>query len=421
MPENIKKGTFINFIAYTLSGLFLFLFKIIAARGLGPAKFGIISVFWASILVTARFLTTGIKDGATRYISHYEAVNDKEGMTKTFLAHLKFMILITLFFLFVSLLLFRIITDNLFFGYVSLYILFIISCILYFSLLFLRGSLQGLRELKDNAISIIVEYSVMVLSLIIFFSFVKDVRLAGLSILLAPFSSLLFILSTARKHKKRFSVEPSLHPKTKTLLFFVIPTSFINFSSGFITQLGPLFIKFLGNFSLAGIFTVSLDIFKAARTALTALFISIFPHLSRQVALKNRKILNRMIREGLIFVLLAFIILIIVSLTIGQTIIRIIFGEEFVLDKIHLFLMSLFTGFFLLSELFNRVLLAKSMIKELTISWLIAFGFLFILLFFIPLGPLFRVELAFLGAGVVAFIGMSIFLIKRNIPIKMQK
>jgi len=414
MPENIKKGTFINFIAYTLSGLFLFLFKIIAARGLGPAKFGIISVFWASILVTARFLTTGIKDGATRYIAHYEAVNDKDGMTKTFLVHLKFMILITLFFLFISLLLFKIITDNLFFGYVSLYIFFITSCILYFSLLFLRGTLQGLRELKDSAISIIVEYSVMVLSLIIFFSFVKDVRLAGLSILLAPFSSLLFILFIARKHRKRFSVEPSLLPKTKTLLFFVIPTSFINFSSGFITQLGPLFIKFLGNFSLAGIFTVSLDIFKAARTALTALFISIFPHLSRQEALKNRKMLDRMIREGLIFVSLAFIILIIVSLTIGQTIIRIIFGEEFVLDKIHLFLMSLFTGFFLLSELFNRVLLAKSMIKELTISWLIAFGFLFIILFFIPLGPLFKVELALLGAGVVAFIGMSIFLLTRK-------
>lgn len=124
--------------------------------------------------------------------------------------------------------------------------------------------------------------------------------------------------------------------------------------------------------------------------------------------------LNRIIRTGLIFVSIVFIALIVISLTIGQNIIKMIYGEEFVLDKIHLFLMSLFTGFFLLSELFNRVLLAKSMIKELTISWLIALCVLVTLLF-IPLKPLFRVEISLLGAGIVSFTGMSLFLlIKKN-------
>jgi O-antigen/teichoic acid export membrane protein len=282
----------------------------------------------------------------------------------------------------------------------------------------MRGILQGLRELKDNAISILIEYVTMFLFLIVFFYiFGKDVSFAGLSILLAPFFSLLFILYIVPKHKKRFSRKQSVSPETKTLLLFIIPTSFINFSSGFITSLGPLFIKFLGDFALAGIFAASLVIFKAARTVLTSLFISILPHLSRQEALKNYQMLNRIIRTGLIFVSIVFIALIIISLTIGQNIIRIIYGEEFVLDKIHLFLMSLFTGFFLLSELFNRVLLAKSMIKEVTISWFIAFCVLVTLLF-IPLKPLFRVEISLLGAGIVAFAGMSLFLLIRKNGIK---
>ena len=415
MPENIKKGTILNFFAYTLSGLFLFLFNIIAARVLGPAKFGIVSVLWASIIVTSRLLTTGIKDGATRFTSHYEAISNKSGMTRVFLSNLKFTVSVTIFFLFITLILFKTLTQNLFSGYLSLYIFFLGSCVLYFSLLFMRGILQGLRELKDNAISILIEYVAMFLFLIVFFYiFGKDVSFAGLSILLAPLFSLLFILYIVPKHKKRFSRKQSLLPETKTLLLFIIPTSFVNFSSGFITSLGPLFIKFLGDFALAGIFAASLVIFKAARTVLTSLFISIFPHLSRQEALKNYQMLNRIIRTGLIFVSIVFIALIVISLTIGQNIIRMVYGEEFVLDKIHLFLMSLFTGFFLLSELFNRVLLAKSMIKELTISWLIALCVLITLLF-IPLKPLFRVEISLLGAGIVAFAGMSLFLlIKKN-------
>lgn len=416
MPENIKKGTFLNFTAYTLSGLFLFIFNIVAARGLGTEQFGIISVLWTSIMVVSRFLTTGIKDGSTRFISHHEAINDQKGMTKVFLKNLKFTISITLFFLLISLILFKVLTDSLFSNFLSLYIFFIISCVFYFLLFFLRGVLQGLRELKDNAISIIVEYSTLLLFLIILFFFVaKDLRLAGVCILLAPLFSLFFTTLIISKHKRRFSPEPSLLPDTKTLLLFVIPTSFINFSSGFIMLLGPLLIKFLGNFTLAGIFTASLIIFKGAKTALTALFISIFPHLSRQEALKNYQLLNRIIRNGLIFVTFVFIVLIITSFSVGQTILKFLYGSEFVIDRIHLFLMSLFTGFFLLCELFNRVLLAKSMIKELTISWAVAFGILIILLF-LPLNPLFKVEIALLGTGVVAFTGMCIFFRKKPIP-----
>jgi len=409
MPENIKKGTFLNFIAYTLSGLFMFLFNIIAARNLGPEKFGIISIMWSSIIIATRFLTAGIKDGTVKFISHYEATNDKGGMTRALITNLKFTVAVSLFFLFISFLSWKILIYNLFSGYLSLYIFFLISSTLYFLIYFTRGLLQGLRELKDSAISVIIEYSVMVISLIVFFTFAKDVRLAGLSILLGPLFSLFFISSAITKLKKRFSSESSSHPDTKTLLHFVIPTSFINFSSGFITSLGPLFIKFLGDFTLAGIFTASLVIFKGARTVISAIFISIFPHLSRQEALKNYETLNRIIRSGFIFIVVVFVILVIVSLTIGNTVIEFIYGKEFTIERVHLFLMSLFTGFFLLSELFNRVLLVKSMIKELIISWFIAFGILVILLF-MPLTPLFRVEIALLGAGFSAFIGMFIFL-----------
>ncbi|MCK4575259.1 oligosaccharide flippase family protein [candidate division WOR-3 bacterium] len=410
MPENIKKGTFINLIAYTLSGLFLLFFNILAARGLGTEQFGIISVLWTSIMVVSRFLTTGIKDGSTRFISHQEAINDQKGMTKVFLTNLKFIVWVTVFFLLISLIFFKILTFNLFSGYFILYLFFLLSSTFYFLLFFLRGTLQGLRELKDNAISIIIEYSTLLIFLLILFYFLKtDIFLAGLCILLAPISSLFFIAFITSKHRKRFSQKSASLPDTKTLMLFVIPTSFINFSSGFIVLLGPILIKFLGDFALAGIFTASLMIFKGAKTALTALFISIFPHLSRQEALKNYQMLNRIIRNGLIFISVVFIALIIAALTFGQTLLRLLFGNEFVLGKIHLFLMSLFTGFFLLSELFNRILLAKSMIKELIISWVIAFGCLIILLL-LPLEPLIRVEISLLGAGISAFIGMSLFL-----------
>ena len=177
-----------------------------------------------------------------------------------------------------------------------------------------------------------------------------------------------------------------------------------------------MFIKFLGDFRLAGIFAASLVIFKAARTVLSSLFISIFPHLSRQEALRNYDILNKMIGKGFVLVSIVFVLLIVVSLTIGQSIIRIIYGNEFTIDKIHLLLMSLFTGFFLLSELFNRVLLAKSMLKQLSASWLAAF-FVLITLLFLPLSPLYRVEFALLATGVTAFVIMITFLAlnkKRN-------
>jgi O-antigen/teichoic acid export membrane protein len=413
MPENIKKGTILNFFAYTLSGIFLFFFNIIAARGLSPDKFGIISVLWVSIMIVARLLTTGIKDGTTKFISQYEAIDNKHRISHVFLVNLKLTIFISIFFLAISLILYRILISHLFSGELILYIFFLLSCVLYFFLLFLRGALQGLRELKHSAISIIVEYSAMLIFLIIFFQFAKDVKLVGLSILLAPILSILYILTTIPKHKVRFSTKPAETPDLQTILYFVIPTSFINFSSGFMSQLGPLFIKILGNFSLAGLFNASLVLFKAARTTLTSLFISIFPHLSRQETLQNFSKLNKIIKNGTIFVLVVFAVLIVVSLTIGQSIIGFIYGTEYVIAKIHLFMMSLFTGFFLLSELFNRVLLSKTMIKELSCSWLIALV-CFIVLLFIPLETLLKVECALLGAGFIAFISMLIFLIKSN-------
>lgn len=413
MPENIKKGTILNFFAYTLSGIFLFFFNIIAARGLSPDKFGILSVLWVSIMIVARLLTTGIKDGSTKFISQYEAIDDKHRISHIFLMNLKLTIFISIFFLVISLILYKILLSHLFSGEIILYVFFLISCILYFFLLLLRGMLQGLRELKHSAISIIVEYLTMLSLLIIFFQFAKDVKLAGLSILLAPLFSILYISTTIPKHKMRFSSQPAKTPDLKTILYFVIPTSFINFSSGFMSQLGPLFIKILGNFSLAGLFNASLVLFKAARTTLTSLFISVFPHLSRQETLKKFTKLNQIIKNGTIFILIIFAVLIVVSLTIGQSIIGFIYGEEYIIAKIHLFMMSLFTGFFLLSELFNRVLLSKTMIKELSCSWLIALAF-FIIFLFIPVETLLKVECALLGAGFIAFISMVIFLARSH-------
>jgi hypothetical protein len=83
MPENIKRGTLLNFIAYTLSGIFFFAFKIIAAHALGPEKFGIISVMLATVWVIARFLATGIKDCPSRSNSgHLRHDEDIAGLHK---------------------------------------------------------------------------------------------------------------------------------------------------------------------------------------------------------------------------------------------------------------------------------------------------------------------------------------------------
>lgn len=415
MPENIRKGTILNFFAYTLSGIFFFAFKIIAARALGPEHFGIVSVMLATVWIISRFLSTGIKDGATRFIAHHEAIGDDRGMTRVFLDCVKFTISVSFFFLLIYLVLFAFLTSRLFSEYLSLSILFAASSLLYFFLFFLRGVLQGLRELKDSALSIIIEFSVMLIALIVFFLIAEDLRLAALAIFLAPLSSLIFILLTSIKHRKRFAEEASSEPRAKSLLGFIVPTSFINFSSGFMTQLGPPLIRFLGGFALAGVFTASLDIFKAARTALNALFISIFPHLSRQEALRNKEKLARMIRNGLLMVGSVFAIMIVVSAFFGQTIVQFVYGEEYAIARIHLIMMAFFTGFFLLSELFNRILLAKAMIRQLSISWIIA-SLVLIISLFIPLSPLLRVEVAFLGAGCTAFIGMVISILARNSP-----
>jgi O-antigen/teichoic acid export membrane protein len=413
MPESVRKGTIHNFFAYTASGIFFFAFKIIAARALGPERFGIISVMLATVWIISRFLATGIKDGATRFIAHHEAINDTRGMTKIFLDCVKFTIAVSLFFLLIFLVFFAFFTQRLFTGYLSLSVLFIGSCLLYFFLFFLRGVLQGIRELKDSAISIIIEFSVMLLALIGFFLIARDLRLAALAIFFAPLSSLLFILFTGIKHRKRFAESAAEEPGSRKLLAFIIPTSFINFSSGFMTQLGPPLIRFLGSFTLAGIFTASLDIFKAARTALNALFISIFPHLSRQEALKNEEKLARMIRNGLLLVGIVFVIMVVAAATVGQATVQFVYGKEFSIERIHLIMMAFFTGFFLLSELLNRILLAKSMIRELSISWIIAFTVLVVSLLF-PLPPMLRVEIAFLGAGCAAFIGMAISLFAKR-------
>lgn len=87
--RKIAKGAGIGFVGTLIGMAFSFFTTIIIARFLGPSDYGLISLGFAGITITATLSLMGLQTGIQRYVSFYKGKEDKERIKGTILGTLK--------------------------------------------------------------------------------------------------------------------------------------------------------------------------------------------------------------------------------------------------------------------------------------------------------------------------------------------
>ncbi|MDI6840292.1 MAG: oligosaccharide flippase family protein [bacterium] len=412
MPQGVKKGALFSFIGLGGSGSVLFIFNVIAARTLGPANFGVFNILYSLIGPIATLLASGAADGIIRFSAAAEAMGEKAKISNA----IRNGSLLTMA-LFIVFLVFALSTRNFIQtkyldnkpAFFSIFILSVLFCSIIF---LLRGIFQGLREFKYYSLSTLSEP----LTRLIFLLLLVNILHFGItgacgSLLIGYFISLIPTACLCLTLRDRFTGDnkEAKNESQKEFFSFAALATFIHFFRIFILRSGPIFLKMLGGTDanlLTGLYSSALVLLNSLHILFTALSTAIFPNLTRVEVLKEEGIKKRYIKKAILLATGLASLMIILFSFLGAWILKVIYGKEFILSRLDLFLISSMMGFYFIAELLNYIFLAKLLTKEAFIIWSVSFLFLILFIYLSNLPPLLRVELGLCIASFLNFIFM---------------
>ena len=294
-----------------------------------------------------------------------------------------------------------------------LFLVLILSVLFYSLLILARSILSGLRELKLNAVTMIVQYSFMVLFLWGFVILLNlGVNGAAASLFSAALVSLIVTILICSTLKNRFIGSKS---KGNLRMFFNFagPVTLSNFLMYLLLRCGPLLIKTLGGLEankLAGLFASVFALVGVVRMAVSALGTALFPNLSRADALENIELQKRYIKKSILVVSGLCLLMIIGFWCFGPAIIKIVYGKEFAMRRLDILLIAAMGSLFFLAALLNSILLAKNHVRDVLVCWSVAGLVLISSVWLIRISPLLRVEISLCLANFAAFVSMFLML-----------
>jgi O-antigen/teichoic acid export membrane protein len=152
---------------------------------------------------------------------------------------------------------------------------------------------------------------------------------------------------------------------------------------------------------LAGLFSAMIMPLSAVRTFVLALFVSLYPNLSRVYSLKDRKRIRRYIFKSVGIVGLFVSVSVLIYFFFGPQLIQLLYGKEYVVSRIDTTLVAICVGFFLFSLLLFRIHLSRGTPEYPSYSFLVSLLVLFLMIYGLNLEPLLLVEIALLACSFI--------------------
>ena len=342
MEENIYKkntdnlrelahGAGISFVFVIAGYILMFLFKLIAARYLGPEKYGIYEMLNTILTIAILICSFGILSGITRYIPYYFKKNEKHLLR----GYLNFIIRIPIIIsIIVSLLIFVGAKEiGIFFNLPNEFSLFLRIISVFIPL---KVASQVLRQIivsrkkiffqsfSINFLEKFVLFAGLILVFIFKLSFIYIAFLLIASIVI-PF---LFDFTIYKRKLLLPRVEKS-ESKYKEWLFFSIPLFFSGFFAFIMHWTDNLFIGKLLDVSMLGIYAIAYSIGDSLGL-FQNIFTGIFsPLIAEKFALNKNEEINFIFRKvaswsfGLALPLFTFF------LAFGKDFLSIVYGKEY--------------------------------------------------------------------------------------------
>ena len=368
--KKIAKGAGIVFLGMVFSKLFSYLYVMLVAR-IGSSDYGLISLGFAIISFITTISLLGLGIGIIRYVAYYKGKNDKARIKGAILSSIGICLpfgvgLACLLFIFskqISLGLFHSLELVPILRIFSLLIPFLVLSDIFLGTMraFQRiGYVVGIKEVSEKFIRLFLTL------ILIYFGY----GLFGVVVAYVVSVSFTFILSFYFLERKVFSVfKKDISPifYKKELLFYSLPLLFTGFLTMIMKWTDTVMLGYFRTTSEVGIYNVALptaNLLVLVPTALMALFLPIITELYSKDKLGNIKDLCRRTSKWIFFINFPIFLLIIFF---SKAILRVMFGQEYVVGYVALSLLSFGYIIHSLSHVNSTVLLTIKKTKLILI------------------------------------------------------
>lgn len=419
MAFGVRKGMVYNLLGMGLSGVFIFIFNILAGRILGPSKFGIVSVFYSLLLTLQALLAGGFRDTTVKLVSEYDGAERGGYIGYLVSGILEIFVILYLIFIILILINRNHLEINLFGKSTGNLFLFVISVFLFSLFWILNSVFEGLRRFDISNLCLSIFYFFFpTLFLINYYLRFKQPFGTLLAIMFSPLFALILLLVIFKSYNLNITLRNKFSQNVPFVKIAALLT-FINFFDIFIFRSPPILVKLAGGetFLYAGFIGAFLGLLNIVRTISIALFRSLFPNLNRAFVERNRILAINYIRHSTLFMLILGITVLLVFGLKGPAILKFIYGEKYLMTSPQTLVFSLFLVFYLIARLFNRILISTGNMVWILLTLLIAFTLLIFTFLIIHTEPLIRVGLSITCGAFIYLIlsGFKVYLIQKSL------
>lgn len=399
----MKKGAIYSLVGQVIGGISLLAFQVLAGRWLGVSHYGDLNALYSAVEIMTGVVATGIGYSLIRFVAHYDAEENREGVLTGIQSSFIYYLAVLFIFLIVSFFLRNYISNRFFSGKMIFFYQFLLGVVTFSLFRFINGVLQGYRRFVLRAICIAIHGVSILFFLYLLFKFSGNTSSnVGWSIVLAPVLALIFlkiynsgILPGNWLKFREFNI---------SILKFALIGTLIGFMSQWFLRAGPLLLKMLApeeGSHLAGLFSAMIMPLSTVRTFVLALFVSLYPNLSRVYSLKDRKRIHRYIFKSIGIVGLFVLISVLIYFFFGPQLIQLLYGKEYIVSRIDTTLVAICVGFFLFGLLLFRIHLSRGTPEYPSYSFLVSLLVLFLMIYGLNLEPLLLVEISLLSCSFI--------------------
>jgi O-antigen/teichoic acid export membrane protein len=334
------KNLGIIFIASFIVNIINFFYQIIMGRLLGPSEYGILNVIFSFLLIAAAIMGT-VQTTSAKYSAIYLA-EDNIDKIKSFLISITKRILI--FTIIISVILVVFINSVVSFLRIEsiLPVIFLGIMVIEGSLIAIgRGTLQAIKNFKSLGLNLIAEVFLKLgLGIILVYVGLKA-NGAILGLMLATLFSYFLILLPLRKilgRKKESTIDNKIDIKRfyKNILLIFIST--ILFS--LLSYADIVLVKHFFTSNEVGYYSAAAQIGRIVLYFTGAFILVIFPRFSEKFTKKEG--LKNLVLKSFVFILLISGVFLIICFLFPEFIIRILFGDKYLLASNLIFKYGLF-------------------------------------------------------------------------------
>ena len=385
------------------SGILAYLFNVLAARALGPEGYGAIGALWGGMFLLAVLLFRPLEQTVSRTVSHH--LERGEDARPAVRSAGRLTVAVTVAAVAACVAAWAPLTDRLFGGEPVLTVALIAGLVGYAISYFARGLAGGVRWFEGYGIVLLADGAIRLLVALPLL-FVASQTVAAVAIAAAAVGGAVAPLASRRRVRlQKLSGEARGEFALREAARFAAPAAVIAGCEQVLVSGGPLLVLIAGGegaTAAAGVLFAATLLVRAPVFLLQGVQASLLPNLSAFRARGDEGALHRAtMRVALI--LCGFAALLAAgSLAAGPLAMELLYGEDFVVGRIDLALLSVGIGGFMASGVFSQAALARAQAWDAARAWGAAAIVFVALELSLPGSPFHRVSLAFAAASLLA-------------------